>query len=92
MGWVPIIVLLLLFLGMFYFLMIRPIHQREKQHDKMVIELEKGDTVITAGGMYGQIERINEDSVILIVESGAKVKVTKGGIIKREREDDYTVG
>ena len=92
MGWVPLIILVLLVWGMIYFVSIRPIRQREKQHDKMVIELEKGDTVITAGGMYGQVDRIDEDSVILIVESGAKVRVTKGGIIKREREDAYTVG
>ncbi len=91
MGWVPLILLVLLAWGVMYFFLIRPIRQREKQHDKMVIEIEKGDTVITAGGMYGQVDRIDEDSIILIVESGAKVRVTKGGILKREKEDDYTV-
>ena len=92
MGWVPLIILLLLVWGVIYFLMIRPLRQREKQHDKTLIELEKGDTVITAGGMYGQVDRIEEDSVVLIVESGAKVRVTKGGVLKRGREDDYRVG
>ncbi len=90
MGWAPLIIFLLLAWGMLYFFTIRPIRQREKQHDKLVIELDKGDTVITAGGMYGQVDRIDEESVVLIVESGAKVRVTKGGILKRERKDDYT--
>ncbi len=77
----PLIILIALVFGTMYFFTIKPMHQREKRHDQMVEELEKGDIVITAGGMYGQIERINEDTVILKVESGAMVKVTKGGIL-----------
>ena len=83
-GIIPLILLLVFVVAMFYFLMIRPLKQREKKHDEMVLELEKGDKVITAGGMYGQVERIDEDSVVLKVESGATVRVTKGGILKRE--------
>ena len=79
----PLLIILALFIGMIYLLMIRPVRQREKQHDELVEELEKGDMVITAGGMYGQVERVNGDSVILKVESGAMVRVTKGGILSR---------
>ena len=80
---VPLLIILALFIGMTYFLMIRPVRQREKKHDELVEEVEKGDMVITAGGMYGQVERIDEDSVILKVESGATIRVTKGGILSR---------
>lgn len=83
----PLIVMLALFVGMVYFLMIRPVRQRERKHDALVDELEKGDIVITAGGMYGQVERIDEDSIILKVESGATVRVTKGGILNRPERD-----
>ena len=83
-SYLPIILILAAITAMVYFLMIRPLRQREKEHDQMVLELEIGDTVITAGGMYGKVERIDEGSVILEVESGAKVRVTKGGILKRE--------
>ncbi len=82
---VPLLIIIaVLFTLMIYFFTIRPIRQREKQHDQMVDALEKGDTVITAGGMYGTIEKIDEDSVVLKVESGATIRVTKGGVIKRE--------
>ncbi|MFC1989274.1 preprotein translocase subunit YajC [Chloroflexota bacterium] len=77
----PLIILVALFFGTMYIFTIRPMRQREKRHDTMVVELEKGDIVITAGGMYGQIERIDDDTVILKVESGAMVRVTKGGIL-----------
>jgi preprotein translocase subunit YajC len=78
--------MVVLLFAMFYFLMIRPIHQREKKHDQMVLQLEKGDIVITAGGVYGEVDRIDEDSVVLIVESGAKIRVTKGGVLTTKEE------
>jgi preprotein translocase subunit YajC len=83
-SYVPLIIILVAMVAMVYFLMIRPLRNREKQHDRMVTQLEKGDTVITAGGMYGKVEAIDEGTVVLIVESGAKVRVTKGAIMKRE--------
>ncbi len=84
LGVLPLIVLVLLFFAMLYFLMIRPIRQREKKHDRMVLQLEKGDTVITAGGVYGEVDRVDEDSVVLKVESGAKIRVTKGGVLTNQ--------
>ena len=80
------------FMLLIYFLMIRPMTQREKQHDSMVEELKKGDTVITAGGMYGTVDTIDEDSIVLKVESGAMIRVTKGGVLKRDiwqQADDW---
>ncbi|MBI2847790.1 MAG: preprotein translocase subunit YajC [Chloroflexi bacterium] len=85
-SFLPLIIILILIFGMFYFFMIRPIRQRERQHDRMVEELEKGDLVITAGGMYGEIESIDEDSIVLKVESGALIRVTKGGVMARPGE------
>ena len=63
--------------------MVRPIRQREKQHDELVEDIQRGDLVITAGGIYGRVESIDEDSVVLKVESGATIRVTKGGVIGR---------
>ena len=82
----PLIILLALAFGSLYFFMIRPMRQREKQHDRMVLDLHKGDMVITAGGIHGQVERIDEDSVVLKIESGATIRVTKGGIAKGQDE------
>ena len=80
---IPLIVLLATIFGMFYFLLLRPVRQREKKHDLMVEEIEKGEVVITAGGVYGQVERIDEDSIVLKVESGATIRVTKGAVVSR---------
>jgi len=74
---------MVLFMILIYLLMIRPLRQREKQHDAMVEELKPGDTVITAGGIFGTVDKIEEGSVVLKIESGM-MRVTKGGVIKRE--------
>ena len=87
-SYLPLILILVAMAAMVYFLMIRPLRQRERQHDRLVMHLEKGDKVITAGGMYGEVDTIDEGSVVLIVESGAKIRVTKGGVLRREDEPE----
>ena len=79
----PLILLLVMVVALSYFFMVRPMRHREKQHDTMVQGLNIGDTVITVGGVYGQIERIDEDSLVLKIESGALMRVAKGGILRK---------
>jgi preprotein translocase subunit YajC len=83
--WTWIVLIVLLF-GVMYFLMIRPQRKRQKEHQQMMEELKRGDRVITAGGIYGVIESISEDSVVIKVESGATMRVAKNSVaLKRER-------
>ena len=82
----PIAVFLALIFAMFYFLMIRPQRRRQKEQEEMMQQLRKGDRVITNAGIYGQIESVGEDTVVLKIESGATMRVAKGSITgKRER-------
>ncbi len=82
----PAIIILILIFGMFYFFMVRPLRQREKKHDEMVKQLQPGDKVITAGGIYGEVEKVDEESVVIKIESGATMRVTKGGVIAKPEE------
>jgi len=85
-SWTMIIFLVLIF-AMFYFLMIRPQRKRQKEQQRMMTELKKGDRVITAGGIYGVIDSVSEDSVIIKVESGATMRVAKNMVaVKREQQ------
>lgn len=81
LSFLPMIVILVLLFGMFYFLMVRPMRQRERKHDEMVQQLNDGDRVITAGGVYGEIVKIEQDSIVIKIESGATMRVTKGSIL-----------
>jgi preprotein translocase subunit YajC len=77
--WTIIVFILLLF-AMFYFLMIRPQRKRAKEQRELMAGLQKGDKVITAGGVYGVIENVGEDSVVIKLESGATMRVARGSI------------
>jgi preprotein translocase subunit YajC len=87
-GYLPMIVILVLLFGMFYFLMVRPMRQREKKHDQMVEQLQVGSRVITAGGVYGEIVSIIQDSVVIKIESGATMRVTKGSVLALRAGDN----
>jgi preprotein translocase subunit YajC len=83
--WTIIIFLVLIF-AIFYFLMIRPQRKKQKEQQQMMGELKRGDRVITAGGIYGVIESVSEDSLVIKVESGATMRVAKSSVaIKREQ-------
>jgi preprotein translocase subunit YajC len=82
----PMILFLVVIIGIFYFLMVRPQRKRQKEHEMMMQELQKGDRVITAGGIYGTIESVSEDSVVIKVESGTTMRVNKGSVALRRDE------
>ena len=75
-----------IFFALMYFVMIRPQMKRQKEHRRLIEELQKGDRVITAGGIHGVIDSISEDTVTIKVESGATMRVNKGSVsLKQER-------
>jgi len=81
--WGMVIFLVAIFAVM-YFLMIRPRQKQQKQHEEMTKELRVGDRVIIAGGIYGTIESLGEDTVILKIESGATMRVARGSILGKQ--------
>jgi preprotein translocase subunit YajC len=81
--WSLIIFLVLIFV-VFYFLMIRPQRRRQKEMQTMLRELQKGDKIVTAGGIYGEIESIDETTVLMKVESGATMRVAKSSVLGRQ--------
>ena len=89
--WGMVIFLVAIFAVM-YFLMIRPRQKQQKQHEEMEKELRAGEKVIIAGGIYGQIERLGEDTVILKIESGATMKVARSSILGKEEVEESSKG
>jgi len=83
--WTIIIFLLLIF-AVFYFLIIRPQRKQQKKHQELMIELKRGDKVVTTGGIYGVIESLSDDSIVLKIESGATIRVARNSVSgKREK-------
>jgi preprotein translocase subunit YajC len=64
----------------FYFMIIRPQQKRAKERNKMLSNMEKGDKVVTSGGIHGTIAGIDEKTVLLQISDSVKVKVERSAI------------
>ena len=73
MGFLPIIILF----AIFYFLLIRPQQKKAKEHREMIAGLKKGDRVITAGGIYGVIQSIDDSTIGLEIAEKVKIKIAR---------------
>lgn len=78
-GWMNLIFLGLIF-AVFYFFIIRPQSKRQKEIQEKVSNLEKGDKIVTTGGIIAQVTTIDEDSVLAEIDSGVKVRFQKNAI------------
>jgi preprotein translocase subunit YajC len=67
------LILMLLMVGIFYFLLIRPQQKKAKEHKALLDNLKKGDRIITSGGIIGTV--VNIDDQIVNVEIADKVRV-----------------
>lgn len=68
----------------FYFLIIRPQAKRQKDHQKFVTELKRGDAVITTSGILGTIEGITDTFVTLEIADGVRVKILRSQILSSQ--------
>jgi preprotein translocase subunit YajC len=74
------LILIVLMFGVLYFLMIRPQMKRAKEHKTMIDALQKGDEVITTGGILGRVTRINENYVTLDVSSNVEIQIQRPAV------------
>ncbi len=70
----------LLIIVVFYFLILRPQQKRQKERTKLLEGVKKGDKIITAGGVHGVVEGIEEKTVLVKIDDNVKVKIEKTGI------------
>lgn len=73
---------LLLIIVVFYFFMIRPQMKRQKDLRKYRDSLQKGDKVITTGGIYGKIDGIKDNLIIVEIDTNVRIKIDKSAILK----------
>lgn len=78
-GFVGLLPIVLMFV-LLYFLMIRPQMKRAKEHKQMVEALQKGDEVITGGGVVGRISRISDAYVSLEIAPNTEINVQRTAV------------
>jgi preprotein translocase subunit YajC len=78
----PLVTLLplLLMIVVFYFLLILPQQRKQKQHQKLLDSIKKGDRVITTSGIYGTVNNVKDRIINLVIADGVKVDFDKAFI------------
>ncbi len=79
-GVIPNLMLLIIMVAVFYFLLIRPQQKKTKVHRKMVESLQKGDEIVTSGGLVGCITKANDSFVAVEITAGVEVWVQRVAI------------
>jgi len=79
-GLEPLLPLVLIFV-VFYFLLIRPQQKKQKAHREMIANVRRGDRVVTAGGVIGQVTRVVDDRELMVeIADGVRVRVMRAMI------------
>jgi preprotein translocase subunit YajC len=79
---IPSFIFLLLILVVFYFFMIRPQMKRQKELKTYRESLQRGDKIITTGGIYGKVTDVKETTVTVEISDKVLVKIDKSAVLK----------
>ncbi|HCA83424.1 MAG TPA: preprotein translocase subunit YajC [Flavobacteriales bacterium] len=69
-----------LMIVVFYFFMIRPQTKKAKEARKFRESLEKGQRIVTIGGIHGKIEEIKDTTIVIATEGGGKLRIERAAI------------
>ncbi|MFH1313769.1 MAG: preprotein translocase subunit YajC [Candidatus Eisenbacteria bacterium] len=76
LGLWPIVLIFVIF----YFLLIRPQQKKQKDHQKMLESVKKGDRVVTSGGVYGTVVGVKDNIIVLKIAEDVKIEFSKAAI------------
>jgi len=76
---------LVLIFVIFYLFLIRPQNKKQKETEKMINALKKGDKVITIGGIHGVVSSVKEKTIVIKVDDDAKIEFNRSAIATREK-------
>jgi preprotein translocase subunit YajC len=74
------IVPFVLILGIFYFIILLPTRRKQQKVQEFLDSLKENDRIITTGGIYGQIAKINGDRVVLQIADKVRIEVSRAAI------------
>lgn len=78
-GWTSMVFMLLIIV-VFYFFMIRPQQKKAKDQKKFIEDVKVGDRVVTVGGAHGRVAELEDDTFVLEVERGGRIRFSKSAI------------
>ena len=79
-GMFSTLIMFALIIAIFYFMILRPQQKRQKERQKLLGSIKKGDKIVTAGGLYGTIAGLDEKTVLLQVADNVKMKFDRSAV------------
>ena len=79
---------MVLIIGVMYLIVLRPQMRKQKETQKMLTELKKGDDIVTTGGIVGRISGIKDDEITLQVQEGVRLRVLRSAVAGRHKVGD----
>ncbi|MDO4987512.1 MAG: preprotein translocase subunit YajC [Synergistes sp.] len=90
-GFTGMVLPLVMFAAVFYFLIVRPQKKKQKAHDDMLASISTGDTVITAGGFFGIVRKVLDDSYLIELDEGTVARILKSSVsMKKDDGSDVS--
>lgn len=80
------LIMIVALIAIFYFFMIRPQQKKQKEIRKFRESLKVGDRVITAGGIYGKIRAVKDNTLTLEIADNVKITIDKGSVYASSAE------
>lgn len=89
MAFLPMILIIVIM----YLLILRPQAKRQKEHQKMLSAIQKGDKVVTGGGVHGTVVRVNEEEKTLMIKIADNVKIIidQGTLSRKVTEENKSI-
>ena len=89
--WSALVPILLVFL-IFYFMILRPQQKKQKDREKLLSGVQKGDKIVTVGGMHGTVVGLEEKTLLVQISDDVKVKMERSAISLINRTGNDAVG
>lgn len=77
-------------LGIFYFVILMPMRRRQQKVQQFLSTLKVGDNVVTSGGLYGSITRLNDDSVQIQIAERVRVEISRNAVVGYQGQEPVT--
>ena len=77
-----------LMFAVLYFLILRPQMKKQKNQQKMIDELEKGDLVVTSGGIHGVIANLKDDTIVVKIAENVKIELSRAAVSRVKNKEE----
>jgi preprotein translocase subunit YajC len=85
------LVIIVILFALFWLLLIRPQRRRQAEQTALIQNVQVGDEIVTAGGLYGHVQSVADDELLVEIAPGTNVRIARravAGIVGPEEEDE----